>query len=552
MAKLPNPQEVGRGTPTPGGPGGYAGTELISPAAVPGAEIAGALQQIGSEAHQFAMREKARMDDVAFDDAKNQYLQKSLETEAEYSQIKGKAAVDTDIVADYTTKLDNISEEISSGFKNDTQRQAWDSYYGSAKVQFTAGVMKHKLTESDTYAAETYAATNVTRMQNAHSNWADPDVVNSSASDIVRNVAKERQRLGWSDERTEVELRNALEPLWSGVAAQYINAKQYGMAKKILDQHKEVIGVDNYTSLNKSIAASETIDLSQQHAASIVKNVDGETAQRAAARDIGGTLGDATLERVKTYQTEMRVQEQQDAKAQSVNDTKWVSDFGIEALSTDNLTVQAVEDAGLSDENTALWKDKVFSQGVTRNKEKAAKSTNDVYATWIERATLEPEKWIPDDVAKDLNPNNGGLTGPQYKSVLSELATNQTTTPKTAATAAAVRGKAQLKSMYQRGDFGVVKTESKRGDAESWLTYSDILIDYQRKILEEPTVDHTDWLEGRLEEEGAKALQESLDADFSLFGIGDESDEIISEWLIKNGKATSPKNIKAVRERYSK
>ena len=542
MATLPNPEDVTRRTPTPGGTGGsfgFAGADT---------SIADALSGVGDDMYQFAMSEKARMDEVALDDAKNQYLQRSLETEAEYSQIRGKNAVDTDIVADYTTKLDGISEGISANFKNDAQRSAWDSYYGKSRVQFTAGVMQHKLNESDTYAAETYAATNATRTQNAHSNWADADVVNSSASDIVRNIAKEKQRAGWDDERTEVEMTTALEPLWSGVATQYINAKQYGMAKKILDQHQDVIGVNKYTSLHKSIEASETIDLSQDRAASILDTVEGEAAQRAAAREIGGTLGDATLERVKTFQTESRLQEQQDIKAQSANDNKWVSDFGIEALNNNTLSISDIETAGLSDENEALWKNKVFNQGEAKDKEKAAKSTNDVYAEWIEKATLEPEKWSPEDVAKDIDPNKGGLTGPQYNTVLGIM---ESSTSKTTASAAAVRGKAQLKSMYDRGDFGVVKTAAKRGNAESWLTYSNILVDYQRKILEEPMVDHTEWLGTRIEEEGTTMLQNKLDDDWSgWWGIGDESEEHIKDWLVKNGKATSDKNIKAVRERY--
>jgi len=546
MVELPNPSAVTRRTPTPSGPSGYMSQQnLVMSGADTG--ISDALADITETVSGYMMREKIRMDDVALDDAKNQYLQRSLETEAEYSQIKGKSAVDTDIVADYTTKLDGIAEDISSNFKNNAQRTAWGSYYGTSRVQFTAGVMRHKLNESDAYAADTYVSTNLTRTQNAHSNWADPDIVNGSASDITRNIAKEKVRLGWGDERTEVELRTQLEPLWSGVAVQYINAKQYGMARKILDKHQDILGVDKYTTLNNAIEASETIDLSQDHSARIVETVESEAAQRKAARDIGGTLGDATLERVKTYQTETRLQKQQDIQAQSANDTKWVSELGIESLANNTLTVSAVESAGLSDENTALWKNKVFAQGTAKNKEAAAKSTNDIYADWIVRAALEPEKWSPDDVAADVNPNNGGLTGPQYSAIVSDL---EGSSSKTTATAAAVRGKAQLKSMYDRGDFGEVETAANRGDAESWLTYSNILIDYQRKILEDPMTDHTDWLNGRVEDEGTAMLQSKLDDDWSIWGLGDESDEIIKDWLIKNGKATSDKNIKAVRKRY--
>ena len=316
MPKLPDPSMISRKTPTPGGGAGYLqATHVSTPEA--DTSIGNALFNIGAEAHKFAMAEKARMDEVAVDDAKNQYIQHALEIESEYGQIKGKAAVDQDIVKDYTTKLDGVNEKITAGFKNESQRRAWESYYKQSKARFTAGVMKHKLTESDTYATETYKSTNITRVQNAHSNWSDAGVVNNSAADIVANIAKEKKRAGWGDERTEVELRSALGPLWSGVAAQYINAKQYKMAKKILDQHQDVIGVDKYTSYHKSIQASETVDLSQEKAAHILETINSPVEQRKAAREIGGTLGDETLKRIKTFQNEERIQRQGTERAQS-------------------------------------------------------------------------------------------------------------------------------------------------------------------------------------------------------------------------------------------
>lgn len=302
--KLPDPSLINRRTPTPGGQAGYLRPTHIG---TPGADtsIGDVLQGISDEAYKFAMAEKARMDDVAVDDAKNQYLQQILDIEGEYSEIKGKAAVDQDIVTDYTTKLDGVSEKLSSGFKNDSQRRAWDSYYGKAKVQFTAGVMRHKLNESDQYSTDTYKATNITRIQNAHSNWADAGVVNNCASDIVKNIAKEKERLGWGDERTEVELKTALGPLWSGVAAKYINAKQYKMAKKILDQHQDVIGVDKYTSYHKSIEARETIDLSQEHADRINSKPNSLESKLKEARDtLSGDLEDATVDRLKIFYNE--------------------------------------------------------------------------------------------------------------------------------------------------------------------------------------------------------------------------------------------------------
>ncbi len=549
MPKLPNPEYVNRKAPQPGGPVGHLQASQIG---TPQADtsIGDALQGIGDEAYKFAMAEKKRMDGVAVDDAKNQYLQQALELESEYSEIKGKNAVDQDIVQDYKTKLDGISEKITSGFKNNSQRKSWDSYYGRSKVQFNAGVMRHKLAESDRYAGDTYKSTNILRVQNAHSNWADSGVVNNSATDIVNNIAKEKLRSGWDDARTEVELKDNLGPLWSGVAAQYINAKQYKMAKKILDQHQDVIGVDKHTSYHKSIEASETIDLSQEKAAHILETIKDEKEQRKAARKIGGTLGDATLQRVKTFQNEERIQKQETKKAQAENDLKWISKFGVEALNNNTLTIDQVESAGLSDDNDALWKQKVFNQAEDKEKEALVKQTKNSYANWIEKATINPDRYTEEDVAKDIDPNGGGLTGPQFNNVVSIMSSHQVKTQKTATTQANNRGKTQLKSMYDRGDFGEVETGKDKFNSDSWEDYSNILIEYQQKIIDEPNIDHTDWLNEHIRKKSEDKLYEELDADITWGPFQDESDQIISEHLLKKNIIATPEDIEAVRKKY--
>ena len=546
MAKLFDPRSTERKTVTPSGPSGFLDNprQLVSPES----SIGNSLIRMGNNIDDLVVQEKVRMDNVAVDDAKNQYITNALELEAEYGQIKGKNAVDQDIVADYTTKLNGLSESITGGFKNNDQRRAWEKFYGKSKVQFAAGVMKHKLAESDSYATNTYKSTNVTRTQNAHVNWSDDTVVDGSASDIVINIAREKARAGWGDERTEIELMATLGPLWSGVAAQYINAKQYKMAKKILDKHKEVIGVDKYTSYHKSIEASETIDLSQEKTANIMETVEGESAQRKAARDIGGNLGDATLERVKTIQTEKRLQKQADKKIGDENDIEWITDIGVEALEADTLTVEQIKSAGLSPKNEALWLDKYFKQGDSQRKE----LTNDKYADWIEKVALNPGKYTANDVAKDIDPNGGGLTGPQYRVILSDIAGDKQGKPKNTASVTATKSKQMLKSMYDRGDFGETKTGKKAKKTEAWKNYSDILIDLQQKTIEEPEVNHTDWLNDQLEEEGMRELYKKLDADWTWGPFSDESNDIITEWLKERGKAVNRQNIEAVKKRWKK
>ena len=545
MAKLPDPSLINRKSPSPGGPAGFIQAPHIG---TPGADtsIGDALSGLGEEAYKFMMREKARMDDVAIDDAKNQYIQQAIGLEGEYGKIRGKNAVDTDIVKDYTVKLDGVNEKISSGFKNDSQKRAWDKYYGQSKVRFTAGIMKHKLNESDNYAAETYKSTNMTRVQNAHSNWSDPGVVNNSAADIVSNIAKEKIRAGWGDERTEVELKAALGPLWSGVAAQYINAKQYKMAKKILDQNQEVIGVDKYTQYHKSIEASEIIDLSQGQADNIMMTVSGKAKQIEAARAIKNPqVRDETVKRVKIRHNEERIIKQDNEKAQNDHDIKWISEFGMTALGKKVLTVDMVKSAGLSDEQEAIWLGKAYSQTENETTKSKVENTNNTYADLLVKVTNNPDEWNALKLSKFVNPNEGGLTGGQYQNLVNLSTSLNVNTPKTAASEAVVKGNELLKTMYEHGTFGPVKTGKKKFKSDSWSMYSGITMEYQQKIVDEPKVDHTKWLKEAIDTKQQEKLYEDLDNGFGWQGPG-----IVRKHYANKGIALTKIEVETVLNKY--
>ena len=544
MPKLPDPRNLARSTPGASGPAGAIRSTRINDPGVD-TSIGEGLSRIGDEAFNYAMQEKARLDDVVLSAAKNRYMMESLNLEAEYSQIKGEnAVVDRDIVADYTTKLEGVNKTITAGFKNSAQQKAWDKFYGADKVRFTAGIMQHKLIQSDQFASDTYIATNNTRIQNGHNHFANNKLTDQMARDIKENIAKEAVRAGWGSERTVGELQKNLGALWSGVAVQYVNAKQYDMAKDVLSTHNKSIGVDASSSINRAISAGEIIDVSQQRADKIMSTVQGDIEQLKAARDISDpSIRDATVQRVKARQVENRVQKENNKRDQTDHDVGWINDTGVEALEAGILTIDQVEASGMSNENMAMWKNKVFQQGEKKNAEK----TNDKYAEWLANIALNPWKYTPDDFIDDISPNEGGLTGPQFQTLVHELGQLQSLKPKTEVTSAHSRAKTLLTTMYNNGEFGKVKTGKSKLTSESWKIYSDVLVDYQRKIVEEPSIDHTDWLNNRLEQEGTKMLQEKLDKDFKIGKFGDESTEIITEYLIAHGKAVNPANIERVK-----
>jgi len=492
---LPNPNNIQRQTPR-----STAGTFLNAPPVDNSLGIA--VSDIGNDAYKYAVQEKARMDQVAVDDAKNQYLTKVLDLENEYTQIRGKNAVDQDIVGDYTKKLKTISESIGSKLKDNTQKRLWAGYSDSDNIRFKAKVMEHKLAESDRYASETYQATNATRIQVAQSNWGDNKLVDQSASDIVNNIAKEKLRAGWDDTRTELEMMNALGPLWAGVTSGYINAKQYGVAKQLLEKHRDVIGINNYNNLQKAISSNETLDLSQQKADEIMLTVKGETEQLKAARKYTGQLRDDIITRVKVQQTEQRQAQNQEAqilKEQHDQEDQQIGDYFASKEYSKALNM-VVNSKLLSGDEKRIWSDAIDTKSKNPNNQTAPL----VYSDLLDQIDENPDK---NAVKNQIIKNAGNLSDADYKGLLEKLRTKTNSLESKAET----DGKNYIKSMIipKRGSMSAyLSTPNEETDYYNAMQTFDTQIKKERESGTPPTPERINQLAQEISQKYSKSMQQ--------------------------------------------
>lgn len=558
MAKLPNPEVIARKAPRSGGIYGQLSGTMV-PDVGPDTAIADAVTRIGDEGHQYAMKEKARLDQVAFDDAKNQYMEESLELKKEVNEIKGKDAVGRDIDKDYTAKIDALSEKLSSGLKNDTQRNAWSGYFGPAKTKFRASVMQHKINESDNWSQEVSDASISNNQDMAIANAHNDMEISRAVFATKEAVARELVRTG-NDQDAEIstyKMNEALSPLYFGVIKERITAGQYDRANELLEDKdiKEMLGKNH--SILTGLMKTEKLDVKvQDNRDEIMDNESLSSWEKKFdfARDnYKGDEETQTLDALKRLKNEENVLRSEEDRKQTEHDSDWAAK-NIDLLENKQMTIPMIDDSGLSDDNKFLWKKKVYAQdeAFSKNVSAAQKTayadgSKNTYADLSIKIALNPENYTVDDIAKFVNPNKGGLTATQFRTLKDDLkkAKDEKLGLGTTSVKQESRGATLLKTMYDRGDFGKVKTGKDKFKTDSWKIYSDSLVDYKQKFREDPDGDHRQWLDDRIDEEGVKILTKMLDDDWKIGTFGDDSVTITKEFLKQRGIEPTTENIKA-------
>lgn len=275
MPKLPDPNQIQRETPR-------ASTHVssISPghfSATPDPGYGEGLSSIAKEMFDYGRKEQTRLNDLAFQDAKNGYLEEQILEEQDYLNKKGKAAFDEDIVTTYGRRLDKVASKYGSNLKTPEQKQMWETFYGQDKIRFKAGVLRHKITETDRYAGDVYKSTNLIRVQDGANNFADNDRVNKNAKDITENVFKEAARQGWDDERTAVALQENLGALWGNVINKHLSVKQYDIADSLLAAHGETLGPDVKIKFGTAIKERRELDTVMESVTNYLSTADNPT-----------------------------------------------------------------------------------------------------------------------------------------------------------------------------------------------------------------------------------------------------------------------------------
>lgn len=189
MATLPNPAEQQRVAPRPSNAvAGYnSGIE------------AQANIQLGNTITALAQEETRRLDAEMADAAETKLMEKELELQQEYAQVKGEGVLKPDFHKSFQDKYAAYRDEISNSLSTPAQRSRFNTTASRRAVSFDANRVSYAMGEADQFRKDKHHARLKVLTDTAVAQYANPANVATANMQINDEIVKWGISQGMSD-----------------------------------------------------------------------------------------------------------------------------------------------------------------------------------------------------------------------------------------------------------------------------------------------------------------------------------------------------------------
>lgn len=282
MARLPTAQDLGQ-RPVPSGQGGISRLQLSTPRQ--GAEAQAEIQfgkvteGLGETLMVLAAKEKAKTDEIMFNEAYSKYQDSTLDLEYGkengFINIQGGDAVKQPLVEDYREKRKVIAGQIRDGLTNNEQKIAFDKQAGIVDRQFDARLYRHVSEQTQKYQASVSEGVMATERRAAALNWDQPGQIEMSLLRTDREIERQA-RLNGVDNADVINNQKA-------IAGTQIHAD---VINQMLIGGKDAAAAAYYNQIKEQLTPEAIVILGNKVKSA---NVDGESLRGADV--VWGTLG---------------------------------------------------------------------------------------------------------------------------------------------------------------------------------------------------------------------------------------------------------------------
>lgn len=287
MARLPTAQELGQ-RPVPSGQGGISRLQLSTPRL--GAEAQAEIQfgkvveGMGNTIMELAAKEKAKTDEIMFQEAYSKYQDSTLDLEYGkengFINIQGGDAVKQPLVEDYRDKRKLIAGQIREGLPSDAQKIAFDKQASIVDRQFDARLYRHVSEQTKSYQASVSEGVMATERRAAALNWDQPGQIEMSL--LRTDMEIERQaRLNGVDSADVINNQKA-------IAGTMIHAD---VINQMLVGGKDSAAAAYYAQVKEQLTPEAIVILGNKVKSA---NIDGESVR--AADVVWETLGPRSMD----------------------------------------------------------------------------------------------------------------------------------------------------------------------------------------------------------------------------------------------------------------
>jgi len=156
------------------------------------------------------------------------------------------------------------------------------------------------------------------------------------------------------------------------------------------------------------------------------------------------------------------------------------------------------------------------------------------HAEWLEKIDLSPHEVTNADIYDAVDPNKGGLTGPQAANLVTRRAQNIAlkASPEEKAAQKTVKEsissiKRQVKAMYDRGDFGEIHAgkDSAKKNLPAKVERANAILALEEWVQDNPDKDPTDWFESYLDRQAAERSAKALNDTWAFLPWNTDADK---------------------------
>jgi hypothetical protein len=154
---------------------------------------------------------------------------------------------------EYVGQLDHHAQEITTGLKNNRQRELFQVAYGRIRNSFANALLEHTQIQNHKFKLDTAEAA----IETGKRSFVLADSLEDKVfyGDQIRSMAQRKgQLLGWGAEQTMNEMRKPLgEAVHLSIAAM-MDRGNFDQAETLLNRFKDDVDVDNYSKLSRAIS----------------------------------------------------------------------------------------------------------------------------------------------------------------------------------------------------------------------------------------------------------------------------------------------------------
>lgn len=237
---------------------------------------------VGDQANQYALKQKAIIDDSRVKDAATQLGASDADLsigEKGYKSIRGENFVTatTPVIPDFMERRKQAVAGIAETLTDPEQKKAFNDYASQTGLQFQRGIMEHAMQQHDVYDAQVYDGVRRTATEVAAASSDDPIAVLIQRQNLIQNIADWRAKGRISTEQALIDTKNQLSDMHSAVINQMlVNGKTDDARNWLTDWGKKgEIDTGDMVKMNGLVTHQEATVVAKQVGGDVVTKLVG-------------------------------------------------------------------------------------------------------------------------------------------------------------------------------------------------------------------------------------------------------------------------------------